>query len=182
MTTTDREMASLASSILRRRVLATAVKHRGGAKGGSRGWDWYYKALEAEKQTPQSPHVLHYKPLKPDHVRPRAFIDFGTTKDEGEVIGRVVVELADDVVPKTVENFTQLCTGTAPSGFSYKGNRVHTIVPNHVLATGDVTNSASGKDGHAAVDKCVVQRRPCISWIARPVSYTHLTLPTIYSV
>lgn len=135
------------ASLLRRRIFNATV---GRARHGSRGWDWYYKALEKEKQAPKAPHILHYKPLQPDHVRPRAFIDFATAE---EPVGRVVIELADDVVPKTVENFKQLLTGTAPSGFSYQGNRILAVVPNHVIATGDVTNSKDGKGGHAAQER-----------------------------
>ena len=143
----------------------------GRARHGSRGWDWYYNALEKEKETPQAPHVLHYKPLKPGHVRPRAFLDFAT---EGEALGRVVIELADDIVPQTVENFTKLCEGTAPSGYSYKGTRILTVVPNHVIAAGDVTNSKDGRNGHAAEERCVslpaVPPRRCmpsLPWLHR---------------
>merc|ERR1712096_352689 len=37
----------------------------------------------------------------------------------GEKLGRVTFELRNDVVPKTAENFRQLCTGEA--GFGFKG-------------------------------------------------------------
>ena len=136
-------------SLMRRRVFNTVMAGR--ARHGSRGWDWYYNALEKEKEVPQAPHVLHYKPLKPGHVRPRAFLEFAT---EEQKLGRVVIELADDIVPRTVENFTKLLDGTAPSGFSYKGTRILAVVQKHVIAAGDVTNSKQGKDGHGAHSRC----------------------------
>jgi len=145
------------ASLLRRRIFNATVTR---ARHGSRGWDWYYKALEKEKEAPKSPHVLHYKPLKADHVRPRAFLDFAAGEEQ---LGRVVIELADDIVPKTVDNFVQLCTGSGSSGYSYKGNKILAVVPNHVIATGDVTDSKDGKDGHGAEEKCVLNCFPrCI--------------------
>jgi cyclophilin family peptidyl-prolyl cis-trans isomerase len=49
----------------------------------------------------------------------------------GEPLGRVTFELFKDVVPRTAENFRQLCTGEykvngKPQG--YKGSRFHRIV------------------------------------------------------
>ena len=42
---------------------------------------------------------------------------------DGEDLGRVEIELFDDLVPRTTENFRQLCTG-APD-FGYKGSKVN---------------------------------------------------------
>ena len=42
-------------------------------------------------------------------------------------LGRVVMELKDDVTPKTAENFKQLCM--AGEGAGYKGSRFHRVIP-----------------------------------------------------
>lgn len=49
----------------------------------------------------------------------------------GELLGRVKMELFANVVPKTAENFRQLCTGeTKHQGQSmgYKGCKFHRVV------------------------------------------------------
>ena len=42
-------------------------------------------------------------------------------------LGRIVMELKDDVTPKTAENFKQLCL--AGEGAGYKGSRFHRVIP-----------------------------------------------------
>eukprot|EP00766_Chilomastix_caulleryi_P000157 gnl/Chilomastix_caulleri/115.p1 GENE.gnl/Chilomastix_caulleri/115~~gnl/Chilomastix_caulleri/115.p1 ORF type:complete len:176 (-),score=45.50 gnl/Chilomastix_caulleri/115:31-558(-) len=72
-------------------------------------------------------------------ANPRVFMEISIG---GRNIGRMTFELFADIVPRTAENFRQLCIGYQAQGktLGYKNCPFHRIIPNFMCQGGDFTN------------------------------------------
>merc|ERR1719281_1059052 len=111
-----------------------------GIVGDGKGWSGDATRTDGEASQPQ----------RIKEKRPKCFLEIEIANKK---LGRIVVELFGDVVPKTVENFRALCTGecgispVCGKNLHYKGCKFHRIIPSKVIQGGDITKN----DGHGGV-------------------------------
>ncbi|OQR77618.1 peptidyl-prolyl cis-trans isomerase D-like, partial [Tropilaelaps mercedesae] len=79
---------------------------------------------------------------------PLVFLDIVIGEEQ---VGRVVIELWEHLFPSTVANFVAIAQGTATGStgkiLSYKGTRIHKVIPNFAIQGGDaVNNDGTGSD------------------------------------
>lgn len=81
----------------------------------------------------------------PDYYQENAQVFFeiaiGNEGDAEEDLkgGKIIFELFSKRVPKTAENFRQMCTGEKGEGYHYMGNIFHRIIKGFMAQGGDIT-------------------------------------------
>lgn len=117
------------------------------------------QASSACERTVAIPHEQNTVPYRTVPSNPLVFLDIAV---EGDLQGRVFIELFRDIVPKTAEHFRSLCTGerggfrhrSTPSsehlglkstGWSYQGVPFHRVVSGFIVQGGDI----STRDGRS---------------------------------
>ena len=89
------------------------------------------------------PKKVHSKLPTFSMDRKQTFFDINIyDKDDKEKVnesGRVVFEVFDKDVPKTADNFVQLCRGEKGAPLSYKGCSFHRIIDGFMMQGGDTT-------------------------------------------
>ncbi|KAK0173931.1 hypothetical protein PV328_007067 [Microctonus aethiopoides] len=88
--------------------------------------DW--KKIEISKKNKSNPKTSKYS---------RCFFDIEVIKPNRK-LGRIILQLYTDIVPRTCANFIELCKGV--DGISYKNTPFHRIISGYLCQGGDVTN------------------------------------------
>ncbi|XP_059820346.1 peptidyl-prolyl cis-trans isomerase A isoform X5 [Hypanus sabinus] len=87
---------------------------------------------------------------------------FDVSVDE-KILGRIIMELLANKVPRTAENFRALCTGE--KGFGFKNSLFHRVIPGFVCQGGDIihSNGTGGKSiyGNEFEDESFSLRHTC---------------------
>ena len=79
-------------------------------------------------------------PLIPNAKGTNPHVFFDVVQGE-EKLGRVIMQLYEDITPKTAENFKKLCTGEAGNGtkgvpLHYKGSTFHRVIKDFMIQGG----------------------------------------------
>ena len=147
-------------NIFRHNVVGNRSRMLDMIRRGSKGYDWYYKHLNKEKLLQETQKLNKNDSPLPDVIdksinRPIAYLQFQINDQD---IGKVLIELAQDITPKTVENFVQHCTSTNTNNSNnnnnnngYKGTSIHRIIKSTAICAGDVENN-DGSGGYSSFD------------------------------
>lgn len=105
---------------------------------GAKGYSWYNHFLKHgnegfKRNTPPTPFDWSQNATG----RSKVFFDIAIGTEDA---GRIVFELADDIVPETVKNFKLLVTGDNMHKRSYLQTKFHQVQKGQFIMGGDVEN------------------------------------------
>ncbi|OAF70641.1 Cyclophilin-9 [Intoshia linei] len=82
-------------------------------------------------------------------IKPRCYLEVSIND---KIEGQIIVELFDNIVPKTCQNFISLCTGENDKKMSYLNCPFHRVIKDFMIQTGDFENG-DGTGGQSIYGK-----------------------------
>lgn len=105
---------------------------------GAKGYSWYNHFLKhGNEGFKRNAAPTPFDWTQNAAARSKVFFDIAIGTED---VGRVVFELADDVVPETVKNFKLLVTGDNIHKRSYMQTKFHQVQKGQFIMGGDVEN------------------------------------------
>lgn len=118
------------------------------ASRGAKGWGWYHRAKEDIAKGTEDP-LPYPENTQTNLERKKIFLELEGLDEDNATNGKMVFELANDLVPRTCENFERLCTHE--NGHGYKGTVFHQVLRDQVAVGGEVGGSG-GKSSFATTE------------------------------
>ena len=108
---------------------------------GAKGYSWYsHFQKHGNEGFKRNAAPTAFDWTKDSAARTKVYFDVSMG---AENLGRLIFELADDIVPKTVENFKLLVSGENMHNRSFLSTKFHQVQKGQFIMGGDVEN----KDG-----------------------------------
>jgi hypothetical protein len=141
--------SSYCSVVSQIQMRSTAVLCR-----GAKGYGWYQNYMrKGQEGFKKYAAPTPFDWAKDNVVRPKVYFDVSVGT---ESVGRLTFELAEDIVPKTVENFKLLCTGKNVHNKSFQLSKLHQVQKGQFIMGGDVENN-DGTGSHSAYEERYIE-------------------------
>ena len=113
----------------------------------AKGYGWYNQFINKGpesflKNTP--PTGFNWENVNNEIVRSKAYMEISI---DGNSIGKLVFELADDILPRTIKNFNNLIESKGK--YTYQGSKIHNVNKGVAIMGGDVEGT-NGKLSHSS--------------------------------
>lgn len=108
---------------------------------GAKGFGWYWKYMkEGNEGFLKAPAPVYFDWKTPSQI-PRTTVKISLTVGN-KPLDSLYFQLADDVVPKTVQNFISKCTGENEFKRTYRNSKISQVQKGKFILAGQIDDGA----------------------------------------